>query len=332
MLDLIEENFNYPVYENIINDSLLPLNSDINNDFNYTFVEEDKRQKNPYFTQKKEEKINLNNKAFQNKYPNYDSYDSIKQKLKEINSRFLNLFQKDEKIIEAENEMQLIRIKNVKFFEIKEEKNNGMEIKFGIGRKRKEDKNQRSHNKFRTDNIMKKIKAKLFDYLVKFVNEILKKYNEGRQEKDKIIKGLDYKKYIIHLKIKDNIQYLHLSLKDLLSQETKSSFKNDNINSNRDNIINILEKEKDNIIINYIFNMKFREWINILTMKKDDQSSGNMNDIIYEEIKNNMPKIDDLLNEIYIKNDKDMVYLSCFIFYLFNFENYFIIRVPRKRD
>ena len=57
--------------------------------------------------------------------------------------------------------------------------------------------------------------------------------------------------------------------------------------------------------------------------KKEVQSFGNINDIEYEEIKNNMHNIDDFLNDIFEKNkgedDIDNGYISCIIFVLFNY-------------
>ena len=48
--------------------------------------------------------------------------------------------------------------------------------------------------------------------------------------------------------------------------------------------------------------MKFKDWLNIFTKKKDVQSFGSINDIKCKEIKSIMPNIDDFLNEIYEKN------------------------------
>ena len=44
-----------------------------------------------------------------------------------------------------------------------------------------------------------------------------------------------------------------------------------------------------------------------------------------------MPKFDDLLKNISEKNNNDIVYLNYVIFYIFNFENWFLIRAPRKK-
>ena len=271
----------------------------------------------------------LKNQYLTNRNPYYYSYEKIKQILIDINSSYLNVFQKNEKIIKAEYEMQLIRIKNINLLEIKDEIKNKNELE----KKKKNDKSQRAHDKYTSNNIMIKIKTKLFEYLIIFVNKILKKYNEGKEKKDKvIIYELNYKKYI-NISIKDNIKSLNLSLKDLLSQEISDICKKA-INSNKENIEKILKEEKDDEIIKYLFNLKFKDWLNIFTKKKDVQSFGSINDIECEEIKNVMPNIDDFLNEIYEKNkgEDDIAngYISCIIFYLFNYENWFIIKSPRK--
>ena len=57
---------------------------------------------------------------------------------------------------------------------------------------------------------MIKLKTKIFEYIIIFVNKILKKYNEGKEKKDKIvILESNYKKYINRLTLKDNIKCLN---------------------------------------------------------------------------------------------------------------------------
>ena len=148
-------------------------------------------------------------------------------------------------------------------------------------------------------------------------------YNKGKKEKDFIIiKNLNYKKFISDITIKNNLKSLYLTLKDLLSREISPRFKNDDINLNKINISKILEEEKTDTVIKDVFNLKFKEWIDILTLKKKEEN---------EKIKDSMPKFDDLLKNISEKNNNDIVYLNYVIFYIFNFENWFLIRAPRKK-
>jgi hypothetical protein len=137
----------------------------------------------------------------------------------------------------------------------------------------------------------------------------LEYYNKGKKEKDFIIiKNLNYKKFISDITIKNNLKSLYLTLKDLLSREISPRFKNDDINLNKINISKILEEEKTDTVIKDVFNLKFKEWIDILTLKKKEEN---------EKIKNSMPKFDDLLKNISEKNNNDIVYLNYVIFYIF---------------
>ena len=134
-------------------------------------------------------------------------------------------------------------------------------------------------------------------------------YNKGKKEKDFIIiKNLNYKKFISDITIKNNLKSLYLTLKDLLSREISPRFKNDDINLNKINISKILEEEKTDTVIKDVFNLKFKEWTDILTLKKKEEN---------EKIKNSMPKFDDLLKNISEKNNNDIVYLNYVIFYIF---------------
>ena len=134
-------------------------------------------------------------------------------------------------------------------------------------------------------------------------------YNKGKKEKDFIIiKNLNYKKFISDITIKNNLKSLYLTLKDLLSREISPRFKNDDINLNKINMSKILEEEKTDTVIKDVFNLKFKEWIDILTLKKKEEN---------EKIKNSMPKFDDLLKNISEKNNNDIVYLNYVIFYIF---------------
>ena len=114
---------------------------------------------------------------------------------------------------------------------------------------------------------------------------------------------------------------MNLCIKDLLSFEI-SPYKSCNVNSNKDNIKKILEEEKNNEMIMYIFNMKFRDWIDIFTMKKEIKLINGS-----EIIKTSLPKITDLLKDILIKND--IVYSRLFLLYLYNYEKWFIIKYSR---
>ena len=221
-ISLFEDN-NIVKFEDIIIAPLYSLNPLISNGLNHDFYEENKYFINPLVQdslKSDEEKteagiivnddpIKLTNKDENNKFRDYYSCDKIIQKLKEINSCFFETFQKNERLKEAELEMQLFRKKKTTIYDTINGGDIKEEIRYEIGRKRKNDETQRNHDKYKTDNIIKKIKSKFFEYLVTFINKILEQYNAGRKKKDFIIiKNLYYKKYISDITIKDNLKYL----------------------------------------------------------------------------------------------------------------------------
>ena len=306
---------NYILEEDYFNNSnskeMIDKNFNKSNEIK-TIEKSDKNDSSQKDLQKNEEK--------KYKIPDFYSLDDIKKK---YGDQFIgiskDLFEKDSRIIEAENELQLFTKKNIKnendcVYNEQIQKNIKDNINFSRGRKKLNDNTERKHGKYSSDNIVKKVKGLLFKYLITFINNILQK---------EIIKDLDYKKYINHLRKKENLKYLHLPIKDLLSFEISPSNRYLNANTNRANIQKIMEEEKDNEVIMYILNMKFREWINIFIMKDDIKCING-----FEIIRKNLPKINDLLKDV-LKKDDDY-YLRFFLLYLYNYERWFIIRNSRR--
>ena len=85
---------------------------------------------------------------------------------------------------------------------------------------------------------------------------------------------------------------------------------------NRQKMEKILEEEKDNQKLKSILNMTFDEWIDIFTFKEkfDDDLEFN--------------GLQDVLMDLYDKEDDE--YFSRFIFYLFNYKNWFHYKKARK--
>ena len=106
-----------------------------------------------------------------------------------------------------------------------------------------------------------------------------------------------------------------MTLKELLSKDISPKFTSLRADYNKRRIEQILKERRDNNILMYIFNMTYREWIDIFE--------------ICQSIEKNMPKIADLLINILIKeNDSD--FLSIFIFYLYNYEKWFYFKRNRR--
>jgi len=187
------------------------------------------------------------------------------------------------------------------------------------------------HNRMTSDNIIKKVKAEIFKYLTQFLNNIINdKYTP--QQKNKIY-NINYC-FINQLKKEIDLRYLNMHLKDLFSLLGVSpKYKNIAPESNKIYIKRLLNGQTDEAI-KFAFNMTFRDWLDIFLFKKQVEDLLNeynvKDDIICEKIKESLVGVDDLLNNIAKKENKNKNYFSNFTFYLYNYELWFFIKKGRK--
>ena len=247
-------------------------------------------------------------------YNNNNSYKKI-----------LENFIKDSTIEQAEEDLKVIQRKRKR--NTKNENKNENKKKYDPGRKLKSDISERKHNKMKDDNIVLKIKTKIFKEILNFLNNILNTNHEESNKKK--LRELDYN-LIRQMKRDTNLKLLNMTLKDIFSQEISSKIKTVKNNSNELFIKNIMNKKKYNEIIKFFFDLQLREWINLFTMKKNIKCFKNLSMESYNEINQKLPKVDILLNDILNKNKNNKEYLSYFIFYLYNFENYFLSKQSRR--
>ena len=106
------------------------------------------------------------------------------------------------------------------------------------------------HDKMAPDNIIKKIKAIIFKNILIFLNNLL----EGETNSNIKFLNLDYNKYINKLNISFEKKLLSMKLKDLLSLDISSKFKEKDDNNKE--IIKIIEKEV--LKISYFSLLTFR--------------------------------------------------------------------------
>ena len=189
------------------------------------------------------------------------------------------------------------------------------------GRKTNKTKNVSIHDKMVPDNIIKKIKAKIFEYPIVFLNNIL----NNNKEEDKLFK-LDYK-FINKLNREQDLKYLDMSLKELYSKEISPKYIKEKRqeDSNKIYISKILNNQKDNTIL-FVFNMTFRDWLDLFTLKKSihdiiTRYDYLAKDIDCERIQKSLYGVDNLLKKIMNENDKE--YLTMYIFFLYNYERWF---------
>ena len=207
--------------------------------------------------------------------------------------------------ITNEDMQNLIPRESLKFrTKIKREKNN--ETEKHIGRKRKGDNTKAEHDKYKPDNIIRKIKVNIFRNLIGFINSYISNISNEEQ-----LVGLDYQ-YISELKKNKNLKMLETPLEELLSYENSSKYGPEN--KNRE-IISEIKNTKDDKIKRLLI-MEFSEWLNIFLFKQKTE----------DEIKFNGLQL--TLKNLIKNEPKD--YFSKFILYLYNYQNYFENKKGRK--
>lgn len=108
-----------------------------------------------------------------------------------------------------------------------------------------------------------------------------------------------------------------MKIKNLVSLETSSKYSiNKDKDFNKKSINKILEEEKDNKVLINLLNMSFGDWIDIFTLKDNIENSFKFNGL------------EEALKDISDKNEEE--YFSRFIFYLFNYQNYFYNKKGRR--
>ena len=201
-------------------------------------------------------------------------------------------------------------------------KNSKKEIKLGkktdrkMGRKNKDDATKGKHDKNSPDNIIKKCKRIFFENAIIYINSAITKFG-SYQQNDFVFKKLDYKKNVDSLKKDEEMKLFNMQLKDFISLEISSKYSSTSDKKiNKKKMKKLLEDEKDNPKLNYLLNMKFGEWIDVFTFQTEINFSSKFNGL------------ENILNTLY-KKEKDK-YFSRFIFYLFNYKNWFQNKKGRK--
>ena len=193
---------------------------------------------------------------------------------------------------------------------MKKEKSSKKDKKI-LGRKRNSDKTERKHNKNGADNIIKKCKGIFFRNVVEYISTFINNFKTNKKEKFELLK-LDYGQYINNLKKENELALFNMTLKDLASLEpSKKYILNKDPEINKKNVSNLLKKEvrNNNKVIENFLNMKFGEWIDIFTFKKKIDNDFEFNGL------------HDCLESI--SNESDEEYYSRFVFYLYNYKNWF---------
>ena len=230
----------------------------------------------------------------------------------------------------------------------KEEKKNN------IGRKKKNDNSKSNHNKYIPDNIVKKIKNRISDFLIEFTNNLINSiYNINEINKillnlnlhkfklknqKKIIKKIEHKFSANLTKKEDNLKLLNSTLKEYLSNKISTKYVNYKENQNELIISKLLEDDKNKDIFKFVFQeLKIEDWLQIYTHQK------NIDDYIYRynlnkkesKIKKSIEGIERiekyLKKLITLENENDnKLYYHCFLLLIYNFRLYLDLKEGRN--
>ena len=194
-------------------------------------------------------------------------------------------------------------------------------------KKQSKNPNYTVHDKMKTDNIIKKIKSYLTNkYILNFLNKII---NLNQNDEIKLFK-LDYI-YINELIKEKELNYLKMTLNELYSQNIspKNRFQEKDYNKKL-----IKELVKKNDTINFVFNLTYKDFIELFIHKKTIYNIKDfhnaINDINYDAINKNLPKVEELLCDLIRKNN-DLKYSILVVFYLFNFERALQLKQTRVK-
>ena len=169
-----------------------------------------------------------------------------------------------------EEENQSLKLVNFPFFQknvelIFNEKEKSKE-KLKAGRKKKNSFEIGNHNKYTSDNIIRKCKTVIINVLGNFINkkikDIYKKSFENSFRPKKLMKM--NQSQIINSSVKYNQSFLNKTLKEIFSQNLSLRCSKFKIDHNK-NLINELLNEKDKIkqiFFNDLFNLTFLDCIN----------------------------------------------------------------------
>ena len=330
-------NLDYINYNSFISDNNLYINEDyyignslISNHFHYFYEENStfvKSNSNYCFND------NIN-ELEKNNLPNFNSISFIIDDLsKYIDEETKNKLLEGTSIENTKN-YQFIQFTNKKKREgqiVNTPKKNDIFVQINIynkrGRKKKNYLITKIHDKSCPDNIIKKIKSKLFKIMLDFLNKVL-----NLEGNNKLLK-LDYS-LIDKFKREIELKLLNKTLKEIFSYNISTKFRKSTRPPNFNKLIidKIINKDFPSIddyqTKEFVLNMTYNDFIQYFIHEKNIEDINNSyNNINYEKIKENFPFIESILCELLNKNDSN--YVCFFLFYLFNLKRYLLLKQIR---
>ena len=200
----------------------------------------------------------------------------------------------------------------VKEFEKKTSK--GRNSKFKMGGK---------HNKFSSDNIIRKIKSNLFDVILRYINASMEEEKveicEKNTKKIILLKPFLLKisqEIIKNINVERNLTLLRSTLKEVFSSDVSKKVENHGLDKNKKLIEKIYEENKQKRAIS-ILNMTFNQCL--------EQFRGSKK---YKELDGLEKELQNVINDLKEKGESEE-YISDFIDLVNTFEEYYMNKKPR---
>lgn len=271
-------------------------------DFNNEFKKKDNSDKNKYL----EENTGFTSKILSSKIikENQNNLNQIK-----IRDNFSEN-SIDDKIISTKNKIQ-ININDIQKQKPKKEKKL-------LGRKSKNSDESGAHNKFSDDNLSRRCKHIILDYLFIFINYFIKNiYNLPKENKIQLLKI--NQRQVLNTKVDYNLNFLNKTLKDIFSDNLSTKYRKYSPQHNKtliEQLLNEKEETKKNIF-EKLFSLTFFDCLKYFR--------GEIN----IDILDGMVRLDKACEKF--KNEKDYEdYIPTFRNFILNFET--IIQNKKVRD
>ena len=179
------------------------------------------------------------------------------------------------------------------------------------------------HDNMSPDNIIKKIKSKIFNLVNEFINKLLYLYFK---ETFKLLKT-DYS-YVNKMNQKENLEYLGMSLRDILSFDISKKYKINNQKGYNKNIIEQVEKLENTQTLTFALNLSLQDFMDIFCFIKKFEDFDKNENIDLADLKKSFTYCDTFLKKI--SDDCDDDYFAFFIFFIYNYKRWFSIKKRRN--
>jgi hypothetical protein len=219
--------------------------------------------------------------------------------------------------------IHLASIKNKQIFNVSNTQDDNIRnTNSKLGRKRKNSSEDRYHNKFSDDNLLRKCKHVLLNSLLHYINYIIKKKykgNIGYDNNRKILLKINQRNKV-NSNVNFNREFLKKTIKDIFSDTVSSKYIRYSQDHNKKIIKSLLneEDEEKNKFFNKLFNLTFFDCL------KYFRGQENIKEL------NGMLRLNDTIAKSKTK-EYDYDYLDSLQQYIKNFENILFQKKSRNR-